>query len=203
MTRTNVVTRISRIVFVVAALFLPLLALAGCSNYDELVERDQLAAQKWADLEATLQRRYDLIPNLVETAKASAKFEKETLEAVTKARAEATQLKVDVTDPAAMQKFNEAQSQLQGAVSRLLVQAEKYPDLKANDNFKNLMVQLEGTENRILRARTEYNQAASSYNAALAKIRGQAVNKITGQPFKPRELFKMEPSAAVAPKVSF
>lgn len=200
MIRTNAVTRI---VFVVVALFLPLFAFAGCSNYDELVERDQLAAQKWADLEATLQRRYDLIPNLVETAKASAKFEKETLEAVTKARAEATQLKVDVTDPEAMKKFNEAQAQLKGALSRLLVQAEKYPDLKANDNFKNLMIQLEGTENRILRARTEYNNAAASYNAALGKIRGQAVNKITGQPFKPRELYKMEAAAAVAPKVSF
>ncbi len=177
--------------------------LPGCSRYDELVDRDQLAAQKWADLEATLQRRYDLVPNLVETVKASASFEKTTLEAVTKARAEATQLKVDVSDPESMKRFNEAQGQLQGSLSRLLVQAEKYPDLKANQNFRDLQVQLEGTENRILRARAEYNQAATAYNAELGKIRGQAVNKITGMPFKPRELYKMDAAAAVAPKVSF
>ena len=177
------------------ALFLSLVALllplSGCSNYDELVSKDQVAAAKWSDVEATLQRRYDLIPNLVETVKANAKFEKETLEAITKARAEATQLKVDVTDPESMKKFNEVQSQLKGSLSRLLVQAE------------NLMIQLEGTENRILRAREEYNKSAADYNAELGKIRGKVVNKVTGMPFKPREFFKMEAGAAVAPKVSF
>lgn len=182
------------------ALFIPL---AGCSNYDELVEKDQVAAQKWADVEATLQRRYDLIPNLVETVKANANFEKDTLEKISKARAEATQLKVDVTDPESMKKFNEVQSELKGSLSRLLVQAENYPNLKANEGFRNLQVQLEGTENRILRAREEYNKAAGDYNAQLGKIRGQVVNKVTGQPFKPREFFKMEAGAAAAPKVSF
>ena len=189
------------------ALFLSLVALllplAGCSNYDELVSKDQVAAAKWSDVEATLQRRYDLIPNLVETVKANAKFEKETLEAITKARAEATQLKVDVTDPESMKKFNEVQSQLKGSLSRLLVQAENYPELKANEGYKNLMIQLEGTENRILRAREEYNKSAADYNAELGKIRGKVVNKVTGMPFKPREFFKMEAGAAVAPKVSF
>lgn len=189
------------------ALFLTLLALllpaGGCSNYDELVEKDQVAATKWADVEATLQRRYDLIPSLVETVKASANFEKSTLEAISKARAEATQLKVDVTDPESMKKFNEVQSQLKGSLSRLLVQAENYPTLKANENFKNLQIQLEGTENRILRAREEYNKAAGEYNAALNKVRGKVVNKVTGQPFKPREFYKMDAGAAVAPKVSF
>lgn len=182
------------------ALFIPL---AGCSNYDELVEKDQVAAQKWADVEATLQRRYDLIPNLVETVKANANFEKDTLEKISKARAEATQLKVDVTDPESMKKFNAVQSELKGSLSRLLVQAENYPNLKANEGFRNLQVQLEGTENRILRAREEYNKAAGDYNAQLGKIRGQVVNKVTGQPFKPREFFKMEAGAAAAPKVSF
>jgi LemA protein len=181
------------------ALFLPL---AGCSNYDELVEKDQIAGSKWADVEATLQRRYDLIPNLVETVKANAKFEKDTLEAISKARAEATQMKVDVTDPESMKKFNEVQGQLKGSLSRLLVQAENYPELKANEGFKNLMVQLEGTENRILRAREEYNKSAADYNAQLGKIRGKVVNKVTGAPFKPREFFHMEAAAAAAPKVS-
>ncbi|MBI2396143.1 MAG: LemA family protein [Deltaproteobacteria bacterium] len=183
-------------------LFSWLLPLAGCSRYDELVQKDQVAATKWADVEATLQRRYDLIPNLVETVKANAKFEKDALEAVTKARAEATQLKVDVTDPEAMKKFNEVQGQLKGSLSRLLVQAEKYPELKANESFRNLQVQLEGTENRILRAREEYNKAAGEYNAELGKIGGQAVNKVTGMPFKPREFFNMDAGAAAAPKVS-
>jgi LemA protein len=184
--------------FVLLSLLLP-----GCGHYDELVQKDQVAAQKWADVEATLQRRYDLIPNIVETVKANAKFEKETLEAVSKARAEATQLKVDVTDPESMKKFNETQSQLKGSLSRLLVQAENYPALKANESYRNLQVQLEGTENRILRAREEYNKAAGDYNATLGKISGQAVNKATGMPFKPREFFKMDAGAAAAPKVSF
>ncbi len=193
------------------SLFLLLLAMLalfapGCANYDELVEKDQKAAQKWSDVEATLQRRADLIPNLVETAKASAKFEKETLEAVTKARADATAIKMDaaaLTDPAKMKAFVEAQGQLKGALGKLLVASEKYPELKANENFKGLQVQLEGTENRILRAREEYNKAVAEYNTALGKVRGQAVNKATGMPFKPREFFHMEASAAVAPKVSF
>jgi LemA protein len=189
------------------ALFLILLSFvlpgSGCSNYDDLVQRDQYAAQKWADVEATLQRRYDLIPNLVETVKAEANFEKTTLEAITKARAEATQLKVDVTDPESMKKFNEVQSQLKGSLSRLLVQAENYPNLKSSEGFRNLQVQLEGTENRVLRAREEYNKAAGDYNAELGKVRGKVVNKVTGQPFKPREFFKMEAAASAAPKVSF
>ena len=187
------------------ALFAPLFV-PGCANYDELVEKDQKAAQKWSDVEATLQRRADLIPNLVETAKASAKFEKETLEAVTKARADATAIKMDaaaLTDPAKMKAFVEAQGQLKGALGKLLVASEKYPELKANENFKGLQVQLEGTENRILRAREEYNKAVAEYNTALGKVRGQAINKATGHPFKPREFFHMEASAAVAPKVSF
>ncbi len=191
-------------------LFLALLAFAlplvGCANYDELVEKDQKAAQKWADVEATLQRRSDLIPNLVETVKASAKFEKETLEAVTKARADATAIKMDaaaLTDPAKMKQFVEAQAQLKGALSRLLVASEKYPELKSSEAFKGLSVQLEGTENRILRAREEYNKAVAEYNTALGKVRGQVVNKATGQPFKPREYYKMDAAAAANPKVSF
>lgn len=197
---------LAKLVFLLSALVVAfgLSGVVGCNNYDQLVEADQNAARKWSDLEATLQRRYDLIPNLVETVKANAKFEKETLEAVTKARAEATQVKVDVTDPESMKKFNEANGALNSSLSRLLVASEKYPELKANESFKNLQVQLEGTENRILRAREEYNKAAADYNASLMKIRGQAVNKLTGKPFKPREYYKAEVAATgAAPKVSF
>lgn len=206
---THVVERLPRAHFLLlmlvlfSAVLLPLFALAGCSNYDVLVEKDQQAARKWADVEATLQRRYDLIPNLVETVKANAKFEKETLDAVTKARAEATSVKVDVTDPESMKKFNAANSNLNSSLSRLLVASENYPELKANESFKNLQVQLEGTENRILRAREEYNKAAGDYNAELGKVHGAVVNKVTGHPFKPREYYKADVGAAAAPKVSF
>jgi LemA protein len=172
--------------------------------YNRLVSLNQRATQSWSDISVQLKQRHDLIPNLVETVKANAKFEKETLDAVTKARASATQVKIDTTDPEAMKKLSEANGALNSALSRLLVASENYPELKANESFKNLQVQLEGTENRILRAREEYNKAAADYNSALMKVRGKAVNKLTGQPFKPREYYKAEAAATgAAPKVSF
>lgn len=178
----------------------------GCSRYDELVMKDQVAAEKWGNLEAALQRRYDLVPNLVETVRASAKHEQSTLAAVTEARAKVGQIQLtadDLTDPAKMAAFQQAQSQLTGALSRLMVIQEQYPDLKANQSFRDLQVQLEGTENRILRSREEYNAAARDYNATLLRIGGQIVNKVTGQPFKPRVYYTASPEAQVAPKVSF
>lgn len=182
-------------------------AAAGCSRYDQLVERDQIAAQKWADLEAALQRRYDLIPNLVEVVKGSAKHEQETLARVTEARAQAGKIQLtadDLTDPEKVAAFQKAQGELKGALSRLMVIQEQYPDLKANKSFHDLQVQLEGTENRILRSREEYNLAAREYNAELMKIGGQAVNKVTGTPFKPRVYFSATAEAqGPAPKVSF
>jgi LemA protein len=195
------------------ALLWPALALlalvftaASCQRYDTLVEKDQIAAQKWADLEAQLQRRYDLVPNLVATVKASAKHEEDTLAKVTEARAQVAKVQLtadDLTNPEKMAAFQKAQSELQGSLSRLMVIQEQYPDLKANQNFHSLQVQLEGTENRILRAREEYNAAARDYNAELMKIGGQAVNKVTGQPFKPRVYFTATAESQVAPKVSF
>jgi LemA protein len=184
-----------------ALLFTP-----GCGRYDELVERDQIAAEKWSNLEAQLQRRYDLVPNLVSTVKASARHEEDTLAKVTEARSQAAQIKLtseDLTDPAKVAAFQKAQDQLRGALSRLMVVQEAYPDLKANQSFHDLQVQLEGTENRILRAREEYNQAAREYNAMLGKIGGQVVNRVTGQPFKPRVYFTASTEAQSAPKVSF
>jgi LemA protein len=188
------------------ALFALLLAATSCQRYDTLVEKDQIAAQKWADLEAQLQRRYDLVPNLVATVKAAAKHEEDTLAKVTEARANVAKVKLsaeDLTDPAKMAAFQKAQSELQGSLSRLMVIQEQYPDLKANQNFHGLQVQLEGTENRILRAREEYNAAARDYNAELGKIGGQVVNKVTGLPFKPRVYFTATVESQAAPKVSF
>jgi LemA protein len=164
-------------------------ALPGCNKYDELVEKDQQAASAWADVEAQLQRRYDLVPNLVNTVKAAAKHEQATLQAVAEARSQAAQIKLtadDLSDPEKMAAFQKAQDNLKGALSRLMVVQEQYPDLKANENFKNLQVQLEGTENRILRSREVYNEAARQYNTALGKVGGMAINKVTGKPFKPR-----------------
>jgi LemA protein len=188
------------------SVFFAAFALTGCSRYDDLVTKDQIAAEKWSNLDAALQRRYDLVPNLVATVKASAKHEESTLAAVAQARAGAGQLRLteaDLSDPAKVEAFQKAQQNLSGALSRLMVIQESYPDLKANQSFRDLQVQLEGTENRILRAREEYNAAARDYNAELLKIGGQVVNKVTGAPFKPRVYFTASTEAQAAPKVSF
>lgn len=188
------------------ALLAVVFAAPGCARYNTLVEKDQIAAEKWGNLDAALQRRYDLVPNLVETVKASARHEQDTLAKVTEARAQVGQLRLtadDLTDPAKVAAFEKAQSQLQGALSRLMVIQEQYPDLKGNQAFHDLQVQLEGTENRILRAREQYNAAARDYNAELLKIGGQAVNKVTGQPFKLRVYFTANTEAQAAPKATF
>ncbi len=192
----------------VFALLLPLLAfsLIDCAKYNELVEKDQVCQRTWADVETQVQRRYDLVPNLVATVKGSAAHEEKTLEAVTQARAAATSIQLtadDLEDPAKVASFQQAQDQLKGALSRLLVTQEAYPDLKANAQFHDLMIELEGTENRIARAREEYNKAVGDYNATLAQIGGQIVNKATGRPFKPRVYFTASAGAEAAPKVAF
>jgi len=192
------------------AFFVMLLAvLASCGGvkkYDALVAANAECDQKWADIDTELQRRYDLIPNLVATVKASAAHEEKVLAEVTQARASATQIKLsedDLSDPAKMAAFAEAQGKLSGALGRLLVTQEAYPDLKANAQFHDLTVELEGTENRIARSRQEYNYAVKTYNAELGKVSGMAINKITGKPFKPRVYWAATAQAREAPKVSF
>src|SRR5262249_30345993 len=143
---------------------------------------------------------------LVNVVKGSAAHEKETLDQVTQARAAATSIKLtpeDLENPEKMAAFQRAQENLQGALSRLLVVQERYPDLKANAQFHDLQVQLEGTENRILRGREQYNLAVSDYNAELGRIRGSVVNKVTGHPFRPRAYFTASPAAQTAPTVGF
>ena len=180
--------------------------LPGCQKYDVLIEKDQVCEQRWADLEAQLQRRSDLIPNLVNTVKAAAASEKEILTGVLEARAKASSIQLrgeDLQDPAKVAAFQKAQEGLTGALSRLLVVQEKYPDLKSNENFRGLQVQLEGTENRILRSREQYNAAVADYNTELGKIRGAVVKRATGGTFKPREYFRASPESQAAPKVNF
>jgi LemA protein len=187
-------------------LFAVVALLPACQRYDVLVEKNQVCDEKWADIDAQLQRRYDLVPNLVATVKGSAAHEENTLAKVTEARAQATQIKLtadDLTDPEKMAAFQKAQDELRGSLSRLMLVQEQYPDLKANAQFHALQVELEGTENRILRAREEYNAAVRDYNSELAKIGGQVVNKVTGKPFKPRVYFSASSEAQAAPKVSF
>jgi LemA protein len=196
-----------RLVDMLILVLASLLAVPGCQSYDKLIEMDQVCQQRWADLDANLERRADLVPNLVSTVKASANYEQATLEKITEARAAATSIKLsgdDFTDPAKMKAFEDAQAKLSsGSLSRLLIANENYPKLQASGQFTDLMKQLEGTENRILRAREQYNDAVRQYNAELGKIRGQVVNKATGTPFKPRVYFAASAGSQAAPKVSF
>lgn len=146
-----------------------LLTLSGC-GYNDLQGLDEEVKGAWAEVQNQYQRRADLVPNLVNTVKGAAKFEQDTLQQVIQARAAATSVKVDanaLNDPATFKKFEQAQNQLSGALSRLLVVVEKYPDLKANQNFQNLQAQLEGTENRIAVARKRYIERVAEYNKAV------------------------------------
>jgi len=198
--------RLARSVLLLPVLLLSAALLPGCQKYDELIAKDQVAEQRWADLEAALQRRADLIPNLVNTVKAAAASEKEILTGVLEARAKATSIQLrgeDLQDPAKVAAFQKAQEGLSGALARLMVVQEKYPDLKSNENFRALQVQLEGTENRILRSREQYNAAVADYNTELGKIRGAVVKRATGGTFKPREYFRASPESQAAPKVNF
>jgi LemA protein len=201
--RASVLRAVKLVLSVVAAPF----KIPACAKYDELVERDQTAQERWSNVEANLQRRAELIPNLVNTVKASANYEKDTLEKITQARAAATSIKLsadDLTDPAKVKAFQDAQDKIShSAISRLLVSNENYPKLQASGQFTDLMKQLEGTENRILRAREEYNAAVKAYNSELLKVRGTVVNKATGQPFKPRVFFTASTESQAPPKVSF
>lgn len=157
----------------------------------------------WADVQAQYQRRSDLIPNLVATVKGYADFEQKTLTDVVEARAKATQITVDPSQltPAALEQFQSAQGELSQALGRLMVVAERYPDLKANQNFLELQSQLEGTENRISVARQRFNQAASAYNAYILKFPSNLIAGMFG--FDRTTLFQADESAQEAPKVEF
>src|SRR5450631_4159477 len=165
---TGMITSTSRIRAVLAAVLLGL-TVAGC-GYNNIPTYEEQAKAKWADVQNQYQRRSDLIPNLVATVQGYAKQEKDTFTAVTEARAKATSINIDasqLTDPAKLQQFQEAQGQLSSALGRLLAVSENYPDLKSNQNFLALQSQLEGTENRIAVARKDYIDAVRAYNIAL------------------------------------
>ena len=171
--------------------------------YNKMVTADEIVTAQWGNVENQYQRRSDLIPNLVSTVKGYAAHEKSTLEGVVEARAKATQVTVDPTNitPEALAQFQSAQSNVSSALSRLLVSVEAYPDLKANENFKDLQIQLEGTENRIATARTRFNESAQEFNTLIRKFPNNVVANMSDFSVKP--YFKADEGAEKAPKVEF
>ncbi|MCC6385556.1 MAG: LemA family protein [Bacteroidia bacterium] len=171
--------------------------------YNKIVTLDEGVKKAWSDVETQYQRRLDLIDNLVNTVKGYANFEQTTLTNVVEARAKATQVTVDPTNltPEKLQEFQAAQSQMSSALGRLLAVAENYPDLKANQNFLELQAQLEGTENRIAKARTDFNTASQNYNTNIRHFPVNLLASVFG--FQSKSYFKADDAAATAPKVQF
>ena len=180
-------------------------ALAGC-GVNSIPTKDETVKARWGDVQAAYQRRSDLIPNLVSTVQGYAVQEKSTLTAVTEARAQATHVSIDastVTDPAAFQKFQQAQDQLSGVLGHLLSITENYPDLKSNQNFLALQSQLEGTENRIEIARRDYNASVQDYNTELRTFPGVIWATTLYKSQKPAQEFAASTAAQGAPVVNF
>lgn len=192
---------------VVVALVL-ILGLMAMSTYNRLVQLDEDVNQSWAEVENQYQRRYDLIPNLVRTVEGAADFERETLQNVIEARARVGQVPAggpgggNITeDPAAFQQFAQAQEGLGSALSRLLVVVERYPELKANQNFLDLQAQLEGTENRIAVARMRYNESAQRFNTTVRRFPANIFAAILG--FERKQYFESVEGSEQAPEVEF
>jgi LemA protein len=182
-----------------------LLAWKGCSSYNGLVGLDEGVNQAWAQVQNQYQRRADLIPNLVETVKGAASFERETLEAVIQARANATRPEINaenlLNNPQAFQQFQQAQDNLGAALGRLMVVVEKYPELKANQNYLDLQTQLEGTENRIAVERKRFNEVVQNYNSTRRVFPTNIFAGMFG--FQQRPYFEAAAEAQQAPKVDF
>ena len=177
----------------------------GCATNNRLVAADEHVKKVWADVEGQYQRRADLVPQLVNTVKGAANYEKTTLQAVVDARAKATSITLDaskLSDPNAVKQFEEAQGALSASLGRLIATREAYPDLKANQNFSNLMSQLEGTENRINYARTQYNEAVEGFNASVRSFPTSIVASM--KHFDAKVPFKASTAGAEkAPEVKF
>ena len=187
----------------IAVAVIVLLAIWGISKYNGLVTIDQNVKNKWSQVENQYQRRSDLIPNLVNVVKGYTSHERETLEGVINARSKATSTTINANDmdEAALQRFQQNQDALSSALSRLMVVVEKYPDLKANEQFRDLSSQLEGTENRITTARRDFNDAAQKYNTHRNKFPTVIVAGLAG--FRERPYFTAQAGSEVAPTVDF
>lgn len=192
----------SIVLIVIIALIL-IIGGCGCSGYNNLVGQDEKVRNSWANVQSEYQRRADLVPNLVNTVKGAANFEQETLTQVIQARSRATSVNIsaDSLTPERMQQFEQAQAQLSGALSRLLVTVERYPELKANQNFLQLQGQLEGIENGIRNARNNFNSAVNDYNVQVRRFPTNIFAGMFG--FRAREPFKADEGSQNAPRVQF
>ncbi len=191
---------------IVIIVLLGILLIGGCQACNlqkSLVVVDEEVKSKWGEVENQYQRRSDLVPNLVATVKGAADFEKSTLTQVIEARAKATSMKVDANDltPEKLQQFQQAQGQLSQALGRLMVVSERYPELKANQNFLSLQDQLEGTENRITVARGRFNESVKEYNIKVRQFPNSLLAGMLG--FDKKGMFEAEAGADKAPKVEF
>lgn len=188
---------------IIAAVVAVLVLLWGVSKYNGLVGSQEQVNTAWAQVENNYQRRADLIPNLVNVVKGYASHERETLEGVIQARSRATSTTIDANnmDEAALARFQQSQDALSSALSRLMVVVEKYPELKANEQFQTLMAQLEGTENRIATARRDFNEIAKTYNLEVRSFPNSLIAGITG--FRPHPYFTAQAGSDVAPVVDF
>lgn len=189
----------------VVVLLVLIVGMGGCTSYNRLVGSSQKVEATWAQVQNQYQRRYELIPNLVKTVEGAANFEKSVLTEVTEARASVGKLQIGAGQAPVtaeeLQKFEQAQGQLSSALSRLLVVAERYPDLKATANFRDLQVQLEGTENRIAVERMRFNEAVQGYNTMIKRFPTLLVARLGG--FQPKPYFQATTGAETAPKVDF
>lgn len=195
--KTIIILAVIGLIVVIGLVFV----FSGISAYNKMVRLDEGVTEKWAQVETDYQRRADLIPNLVKTVKSYAEYEQETLTEVVEARAKATSVTVDPTNmnAASMQQFQQAQEGLTSALSKLLVVVEKYPDLKANQNYLDLQRQLEGTENRIANARRKFNEATRDYNTYIRKFFPRMLASWYG--FESKPYFEAKEGAEDAPDV--
>ncbi|MFH1480720.1 MAG: LemA family protein [Pseudomonadota bacterium] len=193
-----------RTVLPMIIMMMVIVCLSGC-GYNMLQEYEEGVFKAWSDVESNLQRRSDLIPNLVEVVKGYAAHERETLQGVVEARSKAASIQLsakDLSDTAAMQRLQSVQGELSSTLSRLLVIVERYPDLKANQNFLDLQNQLEGTENRINVARQRYNKAVERFNASIRKFPYNLTNSLLLH-LERKEYYKADEGAKTVPKVKF
>jgi LemA protein len=190
-------------VWVIVIAILILIVIWGIKSYNSLVQKDEQVSTAWSQVENVYQRRADLIPNLVATVKGYAAHEANTLQGVIDARAKASQVTVDPTklDPTKLAEFQAAQGELSSAISRLMVVVERYPDLKANENFMQLQAQLEGTENRITVERQKFNEVAKGYNTTVRKFPKNLIASMFG--FERKGYFEASECAEKAPEVKF
>ena len=178
-----------------------ILLLWGCGGYNGLVSSDQNVKKVWGNVETNYQRRTDLYSSVIKTVEASANFEKSTLNAVVEARAKATAINVDINDQASLDRFQQAQGQLQSSFGRLLAVAENYPDLKTTKAFQDFQTQIEGTENRINVARQDYNRAVENFNLKIVRFPTSALASIMGK--KEKAYYKSDPGSEKNPDIKF